>query len=249
MIWVTYFLCTCDRQHFGKVRTRGATHSERVQTPIAALVTKTENAAEIIREDDSSKPSTIESRCLENVFVPVCDLLSLISQGDAFGFHIRLTFINFKQFVGDVLRTTIQGQGNFGPEKTYIMVSVEQHEEHADGRQKEHKTVLGKRVGKHHSAAPSASASSYPSPSSPGWLLTLPSNEADCRRRYFCLRANNNGSRLPTKNRVLLMLLRPLRAIPFPFPFLSNWSGSGSGRETRRPHALRGFPINTYRCF
>ena len=33
------------------------------------------------------------------------------------------------------------------------MVPIEQHEQHADGRWKEHKTVLGKRVGKHHSAA------------------------------------------------------------------------------------------------
>jgi hypothetical protein len=33
------------------------------------------------------------------------------------------------------------------------MVPVEQHKEHADGRWKQHKTVLGKRVGKHQSAA------------------------------------------------------------------------------------------------
>jgi hypothetical protein len=33
------------------------------------------------------------------------------------------------------------------------MVPVEQHEQHADGRWKQHKTVLGERVGEHQSAA------------------------------------------------------------------------------------------------
>ena len=33
------------------------------------------------------------------------------------------------------------------------MVPVEQHAQHADSRWKQHKTVLGKRVKKHHSAA------------------------------------------------------------------------------------------------
>ena len=132
------------------------THSERIQTPIAALATKTENAAEIIREDGSSKPSAVDKpRSLENVFVLISDLLSTvrISQWDAFGFRIRLTFVNFKQFVGDILKTTVQDQDKVGLVGTYIMVPVEQHEKHADSRRKKHKTVLGKRVGKHHSAA------------------------------------------------------------------------------------------------
>ena len=33
------------------------------------------------------------------------------------------------------------------------MIPIEQHEQHADGRWKQQKTVLSKRVGKNHSAA------------------------------------------------------------------------------------------------
>jgi hypothetical protein len=76
------------------------------------LATKTENAAEVIGKDDSSKPSAVDkSRGLENVFILIRDLLSTVrfTQGDALGFRIRLTFVNFKQFVGDVLKTTFQG--------------------------------------------------------------------------------------------------------------------------------------------
>jgi hypothetical protein len=76
------------------------------------LATKTENAAEVIGKDDSPKPGAIdESRGLENIFVLIRDLLRTleITQGDAFGFRICLTFVNFKQFVGDVLKTTFQG--------------------------------------------------------------------------------------------------------------------------------------------
>jgi hypothetical protein len=120
------------------------------------LTAKTENAAEVIGKDGSSKPSAVdESRGLENVFVLIRNLLSTlgITQGDAFGFRIRLTFVNFKQFVGDVLKTISQDQGEVRPARTYIMVPVKQHEEHADGRWKQHKTVLGKRVREHQSAA------------------------------------------------------------------------------------------------
>jgi hypothetical protein len=124
---------------FEKLVIRVTYFPERIQTPRAALATKTENAAKVIGKDGSSKPSAVdESRGLENVFVLISDLLSTlrIMQGDAVGFRIRLTFVNFKQFVGDV-----------------VMVPVEQHEQHADGRWKQHKTVLSKRVGKHQSAA------------------------------------------------------------------------------------------------
>ena len=59
------------------------------------------------------------------------------------------------------------------------------------------------------SVSPISSVSSSSSPPSPG-LSTLPSNEADCRRSRFCLRANNSGLRLPTKKRVRLLPLRPV---------------------------------------
>ncbi|KAI9436060.1 hypothetical protein H4582DRAFT_497399 [Lactarius indigo] len=39
---------------------------------------------------------------------------------------------------------------------------------------------------------------------------------------------------------------------PFPFPFVFfcciGWSCLGSGRDTKRPHVLKGFQMNVYRC-
>jgi hypothetical protein len=70
------------------------------------LARETKNAAEVIGKYGGSKPSTIdEPRGLKNVFVLIRDFLSTlrITQGNMFGVGIGLAFVDFKQFVGDVL--------------------------------------------------------------------------------------------------------------------------------------------------
>jgi hypothetical protein len=75
------------------------------------LANQTENAAEVIRKDDTRKPTAVdESRGMENIFVLIRDLLRTLGiiQGDLFGFLISLAFIDLKQFAGNVLKTTVQ---------------------------------------------------------------------------------------------------------------------------------------------
>ena len=76
------------------------------------MANQAQNAAEIIGKDDSRKPTTVdESRGLENVFVLIKYLLSTLGifQRDIFGFLISLAFVDLKQFVGDILKITVQG--------------------------------------------------------------------------------------------------------------------------------------------
>ena len=75
------------------------------------MANQTENATEVIRKDDSYKPTAVdESRGLEYIFVLIKYLPGMIRviHGDIFGLRIRLTFVNFKHFVGDVLKTTVE---------------------------------------------------------------------------------------------------------------------------------------------
>ena len=113
VIRIAYLLYAYNHQHLGRVKTRGTTHPERIQTPRTprtALARETKNPAEAI--GNSSKPSTIdEPRGLKNVFVLIRDFLSTvrITQGDMFGFGISLAFVDLKQFVGDVLKDDSSG--------------------------------------------------------------------------------------------------------------------------------------------
>jgi hypothetical protein len=89
----------------------GTTHPKGIQSPRATFANKTKNAADVIGKDGRFKPSAIdEPRSLENVFVLVRNLLSTLGfiRGYFFGFPINLAFVDLKQFVGYVLKTTVR---------------------------------------------------------------------------------------------------------------------------------------------
>jgi hypothetical protein len=127
VILITNFLKGYNQFHWSGMTT-DTTNTKGIQAPGAALANEAQNAANVVRKDCTSEPRAIDEACrLEDLLFLIGDFLCTlrIVQGDIIWVLPRITLINLKQFVCDILNMTINNGGNvIARSRTYIMIAA-----------------------------------------------------------------------------------------------------------------------------
>ena len=114
-----------------------------------------ENAAKIIGKYYAPEPTTVdEARGLENFLILSGEFQFTLRVAQRYFIWVcpGIALIDFKEFVGNMLKSRSMTSKIVRRSKTYVVIAVEQHKQSADSRWKQEKTFLGECVGKEKSS-------------------------------------------------------------------------------------------------